>query len=220
MYHLVYLTKNLVNGKIYVGVHSTYKLNDGYLGSGLAIKAAVKKYGKNNFQRIVLHECLNREDCMVWEKHIVDLPFINRTDTYNEKLGGSLNPNPSNQCGRIPWNKGIPQTEERKLLQSKLLKGRPLWSEEEKQKRGNFLRTVQISKHSEKSKALMSDKAKGRTPWNKGRSGLQTAWNKGKVGYLKGKEKEQVTCPYCGKTGGKPTMSRWHFENCKKFQNG
>lgn len=26
----------------------------------------------------------------------------------------------------------------------------------------------------------------------------------------------QVTCPHCGKTGNKPTMLRWHFDNCKK----
>lgn len=28
-------------------------------------------------------------------------------------------------------------------------------------------------------------------------------------------QKENVTCPYCNKTGGKPVMKRFHFENCK-----
>lgn len=28
-------------------------------------------------------------------------------------------------------------------------------------------------------------------------------------------KKETVTCPHCGKTGGKPIMSRFHFGNCK-----
>jgi hypothetical protein len=27
--------------------------------------------------------------------------------------------------------------------------------------------------------------------------------------------KLQVTCPYCGKTGQKLVMARWHFNNCK-----
>jgi hypothetical protein len=31
----------------------------------------------------------------------------------------------------------------------------------------------------------------------------------------KGIPKEQVECPYCGKKGGRPTMTRWHFDNCK-----
>jgi hypothetical protein len=25
---------------------------------------------------------------------------------------------------------------------------------------------------------------------------------------------EIVTCPYCGKSGGKPGMMRYHFDNC------
>lgn len=47
IYHIIYLTTNLVNNKIYVGKHSTYNLEDGYLGSGSnyirAIKNMVKK---------------------------------------------------------------------------------------------------------------------------------------------------------------------------------
>jgi hypothetical protein len=27
--------------------------------------------------------------------------------------------------------------------------------------------------------------------------------------------KPQVTCPYCSKTGGEPSMKRWHMDNCK-----
>lgn len=26
--------------------------------------------------------------------------------------------------------------------------------------------------------------------------------------------RDKVTCPFCGKTGGKPQMIRWHFDNC------
>lgn len=29
------------------------------------------------------------------------------------------------------------------------------------------------------------------------------------------KPKEKVTCPHCGKVGGKPVMMRYHFEKCK-----
>lgn len=31
----------------------------------------------------------------------------------------------------------------------------------------------------------------------------------------KGKPKPTVTCPHCGKSGGKPSMTRFHFDNCK-----
>lgn len=88
MYHIVYLTTNLVNNKIYIGIHSTYNLEDGYLGSSSNLKQAIKKYGINNFSRIIIHYCLSREELYQWEKQIVDKSFISRTDTYNMKEGG------------------------------------------------------------------------------------------------------------------------------------
>lgn len=32
---------------------------------------------------------------------------------------------------------------------------------------------------------------------------------------MSGIPKEQVTCPHCNKVGGKPSMTRHHFNNCK-----
>ena len=53
-YNFTYQTKNLINGKTYVGVHSTDKLNDGYLGSGKRLQIAIEKYGRDNFTSIPL----------------------------------------------------------------------------------------------------------------------------------------------------------------------
>ena len=30
---------------------------------------------------------------------------------------------------------------------------------------------------------------------------------------------ENVICPHCNKTGAKPNMMRWHFDNCKEVKN-
>jgi hypothetical protein len=30
------------------------------------------------------------------------------------------------------------------------------------------------------------------------------------------KNMPQITCPYCGRTGGRNAMKQWHFDNCKK----
>jgi hypothetical protein len=48
-YRYVYLISNKVNGKTYVGQHTTEDLNDNYFGSGLLLKRAIKKYGKEKY---------------------------------------------------------------------------------------------------------------------------------------------------------------------------
>ena len=52
--HYVYQTTNLINAKQYVGYHFG-ELDDGYLGSGTIIQQALKKYGKENFEKEILY---------------------------------------------------------------------------------------------------------------------------------------------------------------------
>ena len=62
MYHFIYKTTNTENGKFYYGIHSTENLNDGYLGSGLLIRTAISKYGKDNFTREIISFHDTREE--------------------------------------------------------------------------------------------------------------------------------------------------------------
>lgn len=87
---ILYQTTNLLSGKIYVGVH---KLADTarsrqYLGSGQAIKVAIKKYGRDNFIRTTLAEFKSGRDAYAAEAELVDEEFTKRQDTYNISLGG------------------------------------------------------------------------------------------------------------------------------------
>jgi group I intron endonuclease len=88
-HHIIYQTTNLVNNKIYIGVHSTNDLDDGYLGSGNAIKNAVKKHGKENFSREVLYFFDTRQQAEDKEAELVTESFIARQDNYNIKTGGA-----------------------------------------------------------------------------------------------------------------------------------
>lgn len=89
IHYYFYETRNLINGKKYLGVHSTSRfLKDGYLGSGTAIKNAIRKYGRKNFSHTVLKEFRSAEEMFEYEKQIVTEEIVNNPEYYNEKLGG------------------------------------------------------------------------------------------------------------------------------------
>jgi len=88
MIHYLYCIENLINGKIYVGKHSTTDMNDGYMGSGKALLHAIKKYGVENFQKHVLITFQSSEDAFKFERQIVNEEFINDDNTYNIRVGG------------------------------------------------------------------------------------------------------------------------------------
>jgi hypothetical protein len=89
MFYTIYKTTNLVNGKIYVGLHVTDKLDDDYLGSGKLIQAAIKKYGRDKFKREYIKICKSQEEMYDSEAEIVNEDFVKRSDTYNMKTGGT-----------------------------------------------------------------------------------------------------------------------------------
>lgn len=87
-YHFLYRTTNLIDNKYYVGIHSTYNLNDGYLGSGKRLKRAIKKYGIENFKFEILEFFENREDVLKREEEIVNEQLINDPLCMNLQPGG------------------------------------------------------------------------------------------------------------------------------------
>lgn len=103
MKYIVYKTTNLINGKIYIGVHRTNPdIFDGYIGCGMYSKGnqknrkgfpeAVRKYGYSNFKRETLFEYPDSQQGMIQayqkESEIVTLEFIKRSDNYNLTVGG------------------------------------------------------------------------------------------------------------------------------------
>lgn len=86
--YFVYLTRNLINNKIYVGVHKTTNIDDGYMGSGKYLQRAIKKYGVENFSREILCVTETYNQSFEIEELIVDQKFVKSPKTYNIKLGG------------------------------------------------------------------------------------------------------------------------------------
>ena len=88
MYHSVYCIENLVNGKVYVGKHSTENLDDGYMGSGKRISNAIAKHGLENFRKFIIAELDSSEKALEFEKLLVTEEFVSDENTYNLNVGG------------------------------------------------------------------------------------------------------------------------------------
>ena len=139
-YNYIYKITNQINGKIYIGKHSTDNLDDGYMGSGILIRKAEKKYGKENFTKEYLAFCDTEEKLNWFEKFYIK-KYKAREVGYNLTNGGD---------GHL----GFIMTEETKQKLSEANKGKTL-SEETKQK----LRKPKT----EETKQKLSEAKKGKT---------------------------------------------------------
>ena len=185
-FNFVYITTNLINGKQYVGDHSTQIIKDNYLGSGRPLfENAKKKYGKQNFK------------CQILEFFSTKLEAFNAQEKYIKEYntlvpnGYNLSPKGGNQCSG-----GITEEGRKRISESK--KGKKASIESRKKmsdaKKGITLSEEHKRKISESEKGrIFSDDHKrklseskkgeknpffGKPTWNKGLYG-RPAWNKG-----------------------------------------
>lgn len=85
MFNYIYLITNQINGKIYIGKHSTNKLNDRYMGSGIAVKNAIQKYGIENFSKDYLVFCDTKEQLNWLERY-----YIKKYNAQNSEIGYNI----------------------------------------------------------------------------------------------------------------------------------
>jgi len=91
MKYYIYKTTNLINGKIYIGLHKSENIEtDKYIGTGWAFTDAVNKYGRENFKREILFEFDTLEEANAKEYELVNEEFVNRDDNYNLRTGGNV----------------------------------------------------------------------------------------------------------------------------------
>ena len=84
---IIYCVKNKINGKRYVGQHN--ESNPKYMGSGLLLKRSIKKYGIENFEKIILVKGnFNKALTDELEKHFIQL-FATIRCGYNICKGGN-----------------------------------------------------------------------------------------------------------------------------------
>lgn len=205
MYGYVYLTENLINGKVYIGQHKSSKYKDHYIGSGKQLKQAIQKYGKINFVTTIIEWCdsseaLNqREAYWIEYCHAAEDPnFYNvnpsvfeialeARQVMSEKAKQRAHPGTTN--GRIKINNGV--IEKTILMEElsqysgwqrgRLTKGRPAWNKglteevDERVRRNAEGKRKHVRDHPIYYKGKGSGVKKGNIPWNKNLKG----WNTG-----------------------------------------
>jgi hypothetical protein len=205
--YTVYKTINLITQEIYVGVHKTKDPNDSYLGSGLILKQALKKYGKENFLKEILYLYHNIKDAYLKEAEIVNKEFVLRKDTYNLCKGGSVSPNNIKRNCRQGENHhmfGKKTSQESNDKRSKSLK---ITNQKESVKHNRSLG----AKKSQETKI----KNKTNSSWNKGKKLTETDKLKKSIS---AKNREKMQCEYCKKMCDPGNLKKYHFENCKMLK--
>lgn len=218
----LYRITNKVNGKIYVGVHKTRRLDDGYMGSGKVIRSAIKKHGVENFQKEILETFDDAEAMFAREKEIVTEDFLVRNDVYNLRRGGTggfdhINRNGLNVSGveKRDYREISRKTQDtkktrvyvvsestRQLMRAHCATKRPEVALRVSEKlRGRKLSETHIERIRANHRGAGS---------SKGRKIKQPSVAEGR----KQIKYESVTCPHCQVVGKKNAMMRWHFNNC------
>jgi hypothetical protein len=210
MIYYLYKITNLLNGKIYIGIHKTKSIDDGYMGSGKLIKAAIKKYGRENFKKEILETFDNEADMISRETEMVDDTFVLDESNYNIMPGGkfgSLERNNLTFSNRKHSLDSIQKIKDaalgrkhsdgtkKKLSENNFSKRSPAEQKEHASRAGSY------SKSEDHKKKISESLKKINKNLNDDHHNL-------------GKIREKIKCPHCGKEGANNTMSRWHFENC------
>jgi hypothetical protein len=245
-YIFTYKIINLINNKTYIGVHSTNDLNDGYFGSGVLIKKAVKKYGIENFKMTRLKFFDNIDEAYIEESKLVTKECVSDNNTYNITTGGKGGFYHINSKNKYMNRLGQTHTEVAKNKISNALKkykkteahcknigdslkGRNIhwktnthiYTNDERNKISESVSGINNpmygKKHSVEVKLAQSLRMKQYYQSNNN-YWKGKVWEGDRLENLKKSLKFQpkTTCEYCGKITTNGNYSRWHGKNCKE----
>jgi len=123
----IYKTTNLINNRSYIGKKKKQVFDPTYYGSGLILKEAIKKYGKENFSIEILSWATSMDELNDLEEHYIK-QYRLVDNLYNIAKGGDggdtlvNHPNKDSiikrrNTGLTKWHKSL--TDEEKLLRGK-----------------------------------------------------------------------------------------------------
>ena len=158
-YGCIYVTTNLLNGMRYVGQKKINHAFNSYMGSGVRLTRAIKKYGKENFRRTIISFAYSPDELN--QQEVEAIRFFNAAesdDYYNIELGGMKYPLSEHTKQLISKNHADMRGKKSPCYGKKL---------------------------SEEQRRMISERQKGRVPSNKGKpmseeqkAKLRDAWKR------------------------------------------
>jgi len=176
-FHFIYRTANNVTGKYYIGMHTTYDIDDGYLGSGTRLRYSIRKYGEDNHSREILEFLDSRIELKKREKDIVNLNEIAKEDCMNFRIGGNGWPGKGTRIGgdKFKGAREYWKDPENKIRMSKIASDSLIERWKDPKFKESRLKDIDWTgrKHTEDAKQKMSDSSN-----NKGVNNSQfgTCW--------------------------------------------
>lgn len=229
MKYFVYLTTNFINNKQYVGEHSSEDFNDAYLGSGVAIKKALKKYGKENFSRKILETFKSKEEAFNAQKKYIQLFNTLSPAGYNfSPTGGIGVPGSLSQESLQKMREGVSRSN---LGKPSHRKGKNLSKNHKLNISLNHRRFQSQETRDKIQEALLIDHIdmKGEKNPMYGKNHSDKSKNLNRISHLKenlplmrrkqmsnsAKNKPRIICKYCQQSLTTSMHTRWHGEKCK-----
>lgn len=219
-----YRVINLVNEKMYYGVHKTDNIEDGYMGSGVSIRRAIVKYGKDNFQKEILKYFETEELAYQYERCFVTEDLIKQECIYNMTVGGrgGFSHIDSKGVNNPMYDKSSVQKEIQNRPEVRRAKSLKMTQVNNKRYASGYVNPIKGTRNywddevkSEIAKKKMSENhpdvsGPRNTFYNKKHS--QISLSKMSQSH---KNRARVKCPHCNKIGDISNMTRWHLDNCK-----
>lgn len=228
-FHLIYMTKNIINGKSYIGCHSTNDLLDEYYGSGKKLLEDIRLLGRKCFLTGIIEFCSPR-DLHEREKYWIKF-YDTFNNGYNLNAGGGGTygkKHSSDTLKKISDSLKNPSDDVRKRMRDGQLKRKEnpglfkIWKEkfseidfnnkmeEYGKKMSESLMGKNLGKNlSEESKIKIGNSSRGRKFTEHQIEKIRIKSSR------KGRKMKNVICQFCGKNGSGGNMSRYHFDNCK-----
>jgi hypothetical protein len=167
-YNYIYKSTCDVNGKYYIGMHSTDKLDDGYLGSGKRLRFSINYHGKDNHSVEILEYYDTRLELKTRERELVNENLLKEDLCMNLMVGGEggrgftsdeqrLNAEKSNAKQKVLRETDPEWVEKRKVIASEGHKN----SYEDGRREKYYFYDWTGKSHSEEAKNKMRESSKG-----------------------------------------------------------